>query len=75
MAKLAFSRSDVIAINERMSNKPLASGKASDGRWPHAVARAPASPVAAKVMREIGVSSKKISEAYRSAKISVSKIE
>ena len=78
MAKVAFSRSDVAAINGRMSSKGTnVSRDSRDGRYnssssrevsyastPATVSRAPASPVAAKVLREVGVSSKKITEAY-----------
>jgi hypothetical protein len=67
MAKVAFSRSDVMAINGRMSGKSTAP-KADYSQTSSALSRSPSSPVAAKVMREIGVSSKKISEAYRFAK-------
>lgn len=78
MAKVAFSRSDVAAINGRMSSKGTGVYRDSrDGRYSSSspregsyapttatVSRAPASPVAAKVLREVGVSSKKITEAY-----------
>lgn len=78
MAKTAFSRSDVAAINGRMAVKGTAAGRElKDSRYNASSAkeasyasaaltasRAPASPVAAKVLREVGVSSKKISEAY-----------
>lgn len=68
MAKVAFSRSDVMAINGRMSNRSSETKHASYGTASSSLSRAPSSPVAAKVMREVGVSSKKISEAYRFAK-------
>ena len=69
MAKVAFSRSDVIAINGRMSSKLAALKDANYGPTSApALSRSPSSPVAAKVMREIGVSNKKMSEAYRFAR-------
>lgn len=71
MAKVAFSRSDVMAINGRMSSKSAVPKAASYGSASDTLSRSPSSPVAAKVMREIGVSSKKISEAYRYAKTAV----
>lgn len=61
MAKVAFSRSDVIAINDRMAGESVVPNSTT-------LLRSSTSPVAAKVMREIGVSSKKISEAYRFAR-------
>lgn len=75
MAKIAFSRSDVAAITGRMStrssdaalNAPDAASSHRNGNHPSAssaLARFPSSPVAAKVMREIGVSNTKITEAY-----------
>lgn len=79
MAKVAFSRSDVATINGRMSGKGTvvargsmngghgsSSQRESSGYAPTTatVSRAPASPVAAKVLREVGVSSRKITEAY-----------
>lgn len=75
MAKTAFSRSDVAAITGRMSRQSSnAARNASDAALPHragnhpaapsALARFPSSPVAAKLMREIGVSNTKITEAY-----------
>lgn len=78
MAKVAFSRSDVAAINGRMSSKGTTVPRDTrDGRYSSSssrevsyasttatVSRAPASPVAAKVLREVGVSSRKITEAY-----------
>jgi len=74
MAKVAFSRSDVAAITGRMSSRATTLSK--DGRYTsppresnystvsNSTSRAPASPVAAKVLREVGVSNKKILEAY-----------
>lgn len=75
MAKTAFSRSDVAAITGRMSGQfSNAARNTSDAALSHragnypsassALARVPSSPVAAKVMREIGVSNTKITEAY-----------
>jgi len=73
MAKAVFSRSDVATITGRLSNKTVVSRdghysspprEANYGRTSTSVSRAPSSPVAAKVLREVGVSSKKISEAY-----------
>jgi hypothetical protein len=63
--KKAFSRSDVAAITTRMSHKP-AYGVASA-----TLSHAPASPVAAKVMREVGVSREKMSKAYSFAKTTI----
>lgn len=73
MAKTAFSRSDVVALAARMSWFD----QAKDGQHALGVARAlsastalsrlPSSPVAAKVMREVGISSQKISDAYGAA--------
>jgi hypothetical protein len=60
--KKAFSLSDVAAISTRMSHKPPY-GAAST-----TLSHAPASPVAAKVMREVGVSREKMSKAYSFAK-------
>ncbi|MDB5936850.1 MAG: hypothetical protein JWQ01_4194 [Massilia sp.] len=68
MAKVAFSRSDVMAINGRMSSKSAVPKAANYGPASTTLSRSPSSPVAAKVMREVGVSSKKMSEAYRFAK-------
>lgn len=73
MAKSVFSRSDVVALSGRLSNKTVVS---ADGNYrtppkeakyapsSSSQSRAPASPVAAKVLREVGFSSKRISEAY-----------
>lgn len=68
MAKLAFSRSDVLAINGRMSSKSAVAHQAHAVPAASTLSRSPASPIAAKVMREVGVSSKKMSEAYSFAK-------
>ncbi|MEO7497342.1 MAG: hypothetical protein ABIT83_06270 [Massilia sp.] len=73
MAKVAFSRSDVIAINGRMSGKSATQKPAHYGVASSTLLRSPSSPVAAKVMREIGVSSKKISEAYSFARATAAK--
>lgn len=73
MPKLAFSRSDVMAINGRMAGKSTVPTQSHYGSVSGVLLRSPSSPVAAKVMREVGVSSKKISEAYRSAKMTASK--
>jgi hypothetical protein len=51
MAKLAFSRSDVMAINGRMSSKSAAPKAANYGTASTTLSRSPSSPVAAKVMR------------------------
>lgn len=69
MAKVAFSRSDVAALAGRMSVPREANyGPPSPNAGNHAstttLSRSPSSPVAAKVMREVGISSKKITEAY-----------
>lgn len=69
MAKVTFSRSDVMAINGRMTSRSSVPKAPEYGPAPSpTLSRAPSSPVAAKVMREVGVSSKKISEAYRFAR-------
>lgn len=60
--KTAFSRSDVAAISIRMSHNAAYSPASS------ALSHSPASPVAAKVMREVGVSREKMHEAYSYAK-------
>lgn len=73
MAKVAFSRSDVMAINGRMSSKSVVPKQAGYSLASTTLSRAPSSPVAAKVMREIGVSNKKMSEAYRFAKTTANK--
>lgn len=62
-AKSAFSRSDVAAIMIRMSNgHPGAEFRASS------LSHAPASPIAAKLMRDIGVSREKMRQAYGHAR-------
>jgi hypothetical protein len=75
MAKIAFSRSDVIAITHRMTDGAAAHAAPVREHTSAALSRAPASPVAAKVMREVGVSSKKMSEAYRLARTAAIKAE
>ncbi|MPQ57478.1 hypothetical protein [Duganella sp. FT27W] len=75
MAKMAFSRSDVIAINRRMVAKPASQQEARNGPVFPTLSRSPSSPIAAKLMREVGVSSKKMSEAYRFARSAVIKAE
>lgn len=65
VAKPAFSRADVAAINARIarySTSPLAIAD---------LARAPTSQVAAKVLREIGISREKLNEAFRIALMTV----
>jgi len=60
-AKPIFSRADMAAINARIarySTSPLALAD---------LARAPVSPIAAKVLREIGISREKLNEAFRIA--------
>jgi len=69
MAKIAFSRSDVAALAGRMSvpkeaNYGPPSTNAGKHVSPTTLSRSPSSPVAAKVMREVGISSQKITEAY-----------
>ena len=75
MAKVAFSRSDVAALAGRMSvpvpqethygpPDPNVSNYASNYALNTTLSRAPSSPVAAKVLREVGISSQKITEAY-----------
>lgn len=69
MAKVAFSRSDVAALAGRMSVSREANyGPPSPNAGSYAstttLSRSPSSPVAAKVMREVGISSQKITEAY-----------
>jgi hypothetical protein len=71
MAKVAFSRSDVMAINDRMVGKSSVPSEAKYAPAPTSLSRAPSSPVAAKVMREVGVSIEKMSEAYRLARKTV----
>ena len=64
-AKPTFTRADVAAINARIarySASPLAQAD---------LARAPTSPVAAKVLREIGISCEKLNEAFRIALMTV----
>ena len=64
-AKPIFSHADVAAINARIarySTAPLASAD---------LPRVPASPVAAKVLREIGISREKLNEAFRIALMTV----
>jgi hypothetical protein len=73
MAKVTFSRSDVVAINSRMSERSTVRTQANYSAAPLNLSRAPSSPVAAKVMREVGVSKKKISEAYGFAKAAMVK--
>jgi hypothetical protein len=68
MAKVAFSRSDVVAINGRMASKSAVPKEANFGTASTTLSRSPSSPVAAKVMREVGVSKKKMSEAYSFAR-------
>lgn len=75
MAKLAFSRSDVIAINRRMVTKPALLQETPNGSAFPTRPQSPSSPIAAKLMREVGVSSKKMSEAYRFARSAVIKAE
>jgi hypothetical protein len=63
--KPGSSGADVAAINARIarySASPLASAN---------LARAPTSPIAAKVMRDIGVSREKLNEAFRIARTMV----
>lgn len=71
MAKLTFSRGDVLAINSRMVSKSGAFSEARYDPTPTKLSHAPSSPVAAKVMREVGVSTEKISAAYRVARNTV----
>lgn len=63
--KPAFSRSDVAAISTRMSHNAAHSAASST------LSHTPASAVAAKVMREVGVSREKMYQAYSFAKTSV----
>lgn len=77
--KKSFSRSDVMAINDRVAHgsKSAPSDSSVPQKGSHAtsstLSRAPSSPLAAKVMREIGVSNKKITEAYSLARATVIK--
>lgn len=64
-AKPAFSRGDVAAISTRMSHNPV------HGPAQTSLSHAPTSPVAAKVMREVGVSREKMHQAYSVAKTAV----
>lgn len=64
-AKPTFSRADVAAINARIarySSSPLALAD---------LARAPTSPIAAKALRDIGISRDKLNEAFRIARTTV----
>lgn len=71
MAKVTFSRGDVMAINGRMVSKSAAFPAARYATTPTTLSHAPSSPVAAKVMREVGVSTEKMSAAYRVARNTV----
>lgn len=62
--KPTFSRADVAAINARFARH------ANSPDWVTNLARAPTSPVAAKIMREIGISREKLNEAFRIARLS-----
>ena len=53
MAKLTFSRGDVIAINGRMVSKSGTFPEARYAPTPTKLSHAPSSPVAAKVMRAL----------------------
>lgn len=64
-AQPAFSRSDVAAICARISLNPVYSAARTN------LSRTPASPIAAKLMREIGVSREKMNQAYCLAKTAV----
>lgn len=59
--KPTFSRADVAAINARFARH------ADSPEWMASLARAPTSPIAAKIMRDIGVSREKLNEAFRIA--------
>lgn len=65
--KRTFSLSDVAVISNKMSHKSGYSFTST------ALSRAPSSPVAAKVMREVGVSREKMQEAYSFANSVVAK--
>lgn len=73
MAKVAFSRSDVAALAGRMAVPreanygPPSPNAANYASAATTLSRSPSSPVAAKVMREVGISSQKITEAYSAA--------
>ena len=64
-AKPTFSRADVAAINARIARYSTSPSARAD------LARAPTSPIAAKVLREIGISRQKLNEAFRIALITV----
>ncbi|WP_144241480.1 hypothetical protein [Janthinobacterium agaricidamnosum] len=65
MTKSTFSRSDVAKISSRMSQNLVY----ADDTAP--ISRGPASSVAAKVMRDVGVSREKMQQAYTAAKKTV----
>lgn len=59
--KPTFSRADVAAINARFARH------ADSPDWITDLARSPTSPIAAKIMRDIGISREKLNEAFRIA--------
>ncbi len=65
MTKSAFSRSDVANISSKMSQK------SAYPDYSEPMLRGPSSSVAAKVMRDVGVSREKMQQAYTAAKKTV----
>lgn len=73
MAKVAFSRIDVLKIVSRMSAKSALLKTVPYGSDLAISLRTPSSPIVEKLMREIGISEEKMSEAYRVARAKVLK--
>lgn len=73
MAKVNFSRIDVMNITRRASAKLAALREAPYGSELAISLLTPSSPITEKLMREIGVSEEKISEAYRVAMTAATK--
>lgn len=71
MTKVTFSQSDVAAITNRMSTSTSVPGEAHYAPTNTPLSHAPSSPVAAKVMREFGVSTEKITAAFKVARNTV----
>jgi len=64
--KPAFTHSDVVAIMHRMARQQSGNGASGID-----LSHAPTSPVAARLMREIGVSNEKMCAAYAIARRAV----
>lgn len=73
MAKVNFSRIDVMNITRRVSAKLAALREAPYGSDLAISLLTPSSPITEKLMREIGISEEKMSEAYRIAREKVLK--